>query len=934
MFNNCRYIVGDQGTTYNANQTDKTYARVDGGTSAPGYLRHIVQNYAVYTSDNTTLTFYHDRLRMTRTGTIYDLYRGSSDPGWYSDGTYASVTQVVFDPSFANARPQTTWSWFFKMTNLQAITGIEHLNTSEVTNMSRMFFSCSSLESLDVSGFNTSNVTSMASMFSGCSALTSLNVTNFDTSNVTSMQSMFAVCNNLTSLDLSGFNTENVTTMHGMFNSSKRLASLDLSHFNTAKVTDMAYMFRDCKALSTLNLTRFNTSKVTDMSYMFNGCDNLTTIYASSRWSVASVTASTNMFTGCTNLTGDKGTTYASNRITYLYAHLDEGTSSPGYLSALYEGYVMYIPGSKQLTFFYDNHRFDRVGATADYDLNEGNKNPEWHDIAPEIKVVYFDPSFATARPLTTYGWFSGMKQLTSIQGIRYLNTEAVTSMGSMFKDCSAMTSLDVSGFNTAKVTIMGLMFSGCSGLTSLDVSNFNTERVVIMNGLFSGCSGLTSLDVSNFNTERVTNMSGMFSNCSGLTSLDVSNFNTARVTDMANMFSGCSGLTSLDVSNFSTEKVTYMEGLFSGCSGLTSLNVSNFNTQGVRNMNYMFRGCSNLTTIFVGINWSTAATTTSTQMFADCNRLRGGSGTTYNANHIDKAFAHVDGGNSDPGYLTAGIDAYVVLSELSSSNYNKQLTFRYDADWNSIPYTKFALNTGASLPGWYNQRSNITNVVFRPSFANARPTSTYRWFYGMTQLSITEIATLRYLNTSAVTNMREMFYGNTKLTTIDVSGFDTRNVTDMTAMFKNCTKITSLDVVSFDVSNVNTMTEMFYGCTALKTIYSNTDWNTGTYKTSNNMFRYCTSLVGGNGTAYNPTYTTVNYAHPDVAGTPGYFTLKFVLGDVNNDKKVTVADVTALTNHLLGGEGTYNPYAADVNQDGTVTFADLLELVNKILGK
>lgn len=589
-------------------------------------------------------------------------------------------------------------------------------------------------------------------------------------------------------------------------------------------------MSRACEALSTLNLTRFNTSKVTDMSYMFNGCNNLTTIYASSRWSVASVTASTDMFTGCTNLTGDKGTTYASNRITYLYAHLDEGTSSPGYLSALYEGYVMYIPGSKQLTFFYDSHRFDRVGATADYDLNEGNKNPEWHDIAPEIKVVYFDQSFATARPLTTYGWFSGMKQLTSIQGIRYLNTEAVTSMGSMFKDCSAMTSLDVSGFNTAKVTIMGLMFSGCSGLTSLDVSNFNTTAV--------------------------------------------------------------------------------------------------------RNMNYMFRGCSNLTTIFVGINWSTAATTTSPQMFADCNRLRGGSGTTYNANHIDKAFAHVDGGNSDPGYLTAGIDAYVVLYDLSSGNYNKQLTFCYDADWNSIPYTKFALNTGASLPGWYNHRSNITNVVLRPSFANARPTSTYRWFYGMTQLSITEIATLRFLNTSAVTNMREMFYGNTKLTTIDVSGFDTRNVTDMTAMFKNCTKITSLDVVSFDISNVTDMTEMFYGCTALKTIYSNTDWNTGTYKTSNNMFLNCTSLVGGNGTAYNSTYTTVTYAHPDVADTPGYFTLKFVLGDVNNDKKVTVADVTALTNHLLGGEGTYNPYAADVNQDGTVTFADVTALVNKILGK
>ena len=91
--------------------------------------------YACYTPSNTTLTFYYDNQRSSRTGTTYDLNTGSNETGWESDSTNASVTKVVFDPSFANARPTTTYSWFYNMRNLQSITGMSYLNTSEVTNM-------------------------------------------------------------------------------------------------------------------------------------------------------------------------------------------------------------------------------------------------------------------------------------------------------------------------------------------------------------------------------------------------------------------------------------------------------------------------------------------------------------------------------------------------------------------------------------------------------------------------------------------------------------------------------------------------------------------------------------------------------------------------------------------------------------------------------
>ena len=96
------------------------------------------------------------------------------------------------------------------------------------------------------------------------------------------------------------------------------------------------------------------------------------------------------------------------------------------------------------------------------------------------------------------------------------------------------------------------------------------------------------------------------------------------------------------------------MYSMFNFCTGLTSLDLSGFNTSKVTNMEYMFYGCRNLTTIYAGSGWSTNAVTSSTDMFKNCTNLVGGKGTTYDANHVDKTYAHIDGGTSNPGYFTA----------------------------------------------------------------------------------------------------------------------------------------------------------------------------------------------------------------------------------------------------------------------------------------
>ena len=287
------------------------------------------EGYAVYTQSNHTLTFYYG----TKPSGAFGLNSGINYPEWYNYGTYAAVERVVFDPSFAQARPTTTSYWFYEMENLTTITGLNYLNTSEVTNMLGMFWGCKYLTSLDLSSFNTANVTDMRFMFNKCENLTSLDVSSFNTANVINMLAMFWDCKNLTSLDVSSFNTSNVTDMSAMFENCGKLTSLDVSSFNTANVTDMRFMFNKCENLTSLDLSSFNTANVTNMKNMFENCDELKTITVGSTWSTEAVTSSTDMFTNCFKIEGGAGTTFSSSYTDASYAHIDGGPSNPGYLT-------------------------------------------------------------------------------------------------------------------------------------------------------------------------------------------------------------------------------------------------------------------------------------------------------------------------------------------------------------------------------------------------------------------------------------------------------------------------------------------------------------------------------------------------------------------------------------------------------------------------
>ena len=89
--------------------------------------------------------------------------------------------------------------------------------------------------------------------------------------------------------------------------------------------------------------------------------------------------------------------------------------------------------------------------------------------------------------------------------------------------------------------------------------------------------------------------------------------------------------------------------------------------------------------------------------------------------------------------------------------------------------------------------------------------------FRGLSKL--TTIDGLENLDTSKVTNMKDMFKICRNIETLDVSHFDTSQVTDMSGMFGDCSNLKTLDVSNFDTSQVTDMSDMFGGCSNLNSL-------------------------------------------------------------------------------------------------------------------
>ena len=642
-----------------------------------------------YCRDNKTLYFDYSN-RYLRKGHLYDGHEivtlstfdaaitmpntSSWRNAYYSLGGNTiyvknECTNAVITEAFHSAELASAQSWFEGMAKLATVTGINNLNLTGVTDMSRMFKDCGELSAVDLSTLNTSAITNMGNLFYNCSSLSSVNLTGtFSTENVTNMYCMFYGCSSLETLDLSNFNTEQVTNtspnygMLQMFYNCSSLESLDLSNFNTSLLNRMDNMFKGCSSLESINLSSFNTEQVIYMANMFDGCSSLTSINLSN-FNTEKVTDMSYMFQGCSGLTSINLNNFNTEKVVNT-AYMFQGCN----------------------------------GLTS---LDLSNFNTPLL-----IRMEYM---------------FKGCSKLTSLD-LSNFTTTSVTHMLHLFEDCTLLASVNLSSFNTGNVIDMTSMFEDCSSLEALDIHNFAQSKNPTVNRMFYGCSSLESItcdgtwtvgasyqgenvfygctalkgciyyDPSKVSHAYANPMTGYFTpsyakggdvlfavvngsamtlysgngiglpagahiftgedswnssfrtsistislhtccslytgttlsnlfNSFNLTSISgLNNLRTDDVTNMSRMFyhfgQNNATIKTLDLSSFNTAKVTTMSHMFDNCQYLESLDLSSFNTANVTDMSYMFYYCIRMSSPNL-TSFNTEKVTTMSNMFS-----------------------------------------------------------------------------------------------------------------------------------------------------------------------------------------------------------------------------------------------------------------------------------------------------------------------------
>ena len=702
-----------------------------------------------------------------------------------------------------NTSAATNMSGMFSGCSKLTSLNLSSFNTSNVTNMSGMFSGCSKLTNLNLSSFNTAKVTNMSGMFGGCVALGSLGLGSFNTSKVTNMSGMFRGCSNLTNITYgSNWNTSIVTDMSGMFENCTNFTSINLSNYNTANVTNMSSMFKGCS-----NLTGFaysgtlNTGHVINMSHMFDECSALTTIsnLGLSSWNVSNVTDMSGIFRECSSLTSLVLNWYTSNvanmsgmfagcsRLSSISFGSGWNTSNVTSMGAMFEGCSAL--GSLNLSLFNTANVADMSAMFRDCSA------------LTTLNLTGFDTSAATGM----HSMFRGCSKLSAIDGISSWNTSNVTSMGYMFSGCSALTSLNLGSWNTNSVTDLSGMFSGCNHLATITgLSQWKTPSLGgnvndNLESMFKDCSALTALDLSGWHTSEVWKMDYMFSGCSNLVTLTLGGWDTSGAGEMEGMFANCSKLTTIYVgSGWTVGRVSSYNTIFANCTSLVGGNGTRWSSSHVDKTyaridasgtpGYLTEKSDESYVVYTSGN-------TTLTFYCDAQRSSR-TGTSYD----------LPTGSNSPAWISAVSGTVTnVVFDASFADARPKSTYRWFRDMGSLTAISGIENLNTSqvttMSEMFYGCSQLGDLDLT-SFNTSSVTGMSDMFRNCSALTLLDLTTW---NTKKVLNMSNMFRECPMLETIYVgSNWSTQAVTNSSNMFTNCTHLVGGNGTLYDASHVD----------------------------------------------------------------------------------------------------------------------------------
>jgi surface protein len=579
--------------------------------------------------------------------TSFKSYKPTDTSRWF---TWMTGLKSINGTENLNTSAVRSMDMMFE--NCKALTSLDlsSWDVSSVTDMGGMFAYCSSLTDLNLKGWDVGHVRYMSQMFYGCQSLTALNVSAWDVSRVTDMDKMFGYCTSLAALDVSRWNTGSVEDVRGMFEYCTKIATLDVSNWDMSNVQDagainnpvMQDMFRGCRSLTSLDLSKWDIHQVTDMSNMFNGCTSLTTVGDLSGWNTASICNISGMFAYCVSLRElnvknwntshvSSLTEFLQNVGTYtrpLYLDIDNTfsfyvkgtvTDHDGVQSYTWQGgiiaggayvYALQSPDSTTLTFYYDNAKYKRTGRVYEVKKSYQPKSAasilgELSDFAPtwtfskKIQKVIVDPTFYGFKPEDMFAWFFNMN-VDTITGLENINTVNVESMGNLFRQCTSLTSIDVSKLDVSHTKELNAVFCGDTLLAHITgLSSWDVSHATYFMGMFEDCTSLTSVaDLAQWNLVKATNLRSMFRGCSGISSFDdIAYWNVDSVTQMNGMFQDCKLLTHIDLSHWNIGKSSEMDKMFQN-TPLTAIDLSNNHIETVSP--HMFASCTKLESVIL----------------------------------------------------------------------------------------------------------------------------------------------------------------------------------------------------------------------------------------------------------------------------------------------------------------------------------------------
>ena len=593
---------------------------------------------------------------------------------------------------------------------------------------------------------------------------------NFKTINfVLNFSQMFKDSYIVKKIDFSGFDYNEINDLNSMFENCINVEEIKFGNFRANNAFNMSKMFYNCSLLSKVDFNNFETSNVIDMSYMFSNCRSLSIIDLKS-FNTSKVTNMKNMFEYCIIL--DK---IEQNFLTLLVTNMEYMFSNCKTLKSL--------------------------------------------------NIINFDFSSVT----TMNSLFKENSKLESVYFPKEIHTPSLTNIGSMFKGCNSLKSIDLSNFDTYKVRFMNNLFHDCKSLISFNISSFDTSNVIKMESMFENCYSLSEINLINFYTPSVRQIYNMFYGCISMTSINISNFDTFQVTNFANLFYNCYSLKEISLTNLETNMISDMSNMFYNCSSIISLNLTNFNTERVIKMNSMFEDCSSLEEIKIDI-FENNQTIDMSRMFYGCKELRNITLNNFYTNQTKYMHSMFEGCNK-----LSSLD----LSAFSTDNViNMNSMFYKCSSILSFNLKNFNTSQVKDMSSMFAECSNIIELDIS-IFETDNVEKTNSMFKNCNEL---KYVSLPKFEKSNIISMQSMFYGCHSLEEIDLSKFRTNKVVYMDSLFHGCSSLIILDLQSFDFSYVKNMGYMFFGCKSLTSIIlSNLDNSVAT--NTSHMFMGCSTI-------------------------------------------------------------------------------------------